>query len=179
MCGVHLKDCRTFFCVRRRSRQPGAAIGTSFMIEKIGTISHKKRGRKSGEELTYQVALALKHVQVLEYLEESPLARLPAVRELAAGRYREAAVPTGFALRVLLLDSAKVVVQDLGQLPGYEREIRFLKGYLNGSSVAKISRGLGLSREHVARTIQRRAIGLVSTVFLARANVNSAREVNV
>ena len=87
------------------------------MTRTKGEIQAKKRGRKSGDELTRQVGLALKHVQELEYLEESPLARLPAVRELAEGKYREGAVPTGSALRVLLMESAKIVVRDLGNCP--------------------------------------------------------------
>lgn len=135
----------------------------------IHEIQPKKRGRKSGVEIRHQVALALKHVQDLEYLDDSPLARLPAVRELAEGRFQEAALPTGFALRVLLIDSAKVVSRDFGDMSRYQREIKFLKAYVNGRSVAEISRDLGLSREHVTRTIQPRVIGLVSRVFLARA----------
>ena len=139
------------------------------MPKSKGDIQRKKRGRKSGEEILKQVALALKHVQDLEYLEESPLTNLPAVRELAEGEYREAAVPMGFALRVLLLESSKIVVRDFEDLTHYQREIMFLKAYVDCQSVAEISRGLGLSREHVARSIQTRAIGLVARVFLARA----------
>ena len=135
----------------------------------INEIQSKRRGRKSGEEILQQVALALKHVQELEYLEESPLTRLPAIRELAEGKYREAAVPAGFALHLLLMDSAKIVLRDFGDLPGYQREIKFLKAYVDDQSVAEISRDLGLSREHVARSIQPRAVGLVARVLLARA----------
>ncbi|MCI0781856.1 MAG: hypothetical protein J4N90_12055 [Chloroflexi bacterium] len=130
-----------------------------------------KRGRKSGEEVIHQVAVALKHVQDLEELEVNPLARLPAVRELARGKYREAAVPAGSALRTLLIDSAKIVLRDLEGLPRYQRELSFLKAYVfSGSNVAEISRILGLSREHVARSIQRRTIRLVARVFLVKAN---------
>ena len=135
-----------------------------------GDIQPKKRGRKTGEELTRQVGLALKHVQDLEWLEESPLAGLPAVQELARGKYREGALPTGFALCSLLVDASKIVLRDFGELPGYQREIKFLNSYVNCQSVAEISRSLGLCREHVARSIQPRAIGLVARVFLARAN---------
>lgn len=139
-------------------------------MPKKGEIQPKKRGRKSGEELTYQVARALKYFQELERLEENPLCRLPVVQELAKAEYKDAALPTGFALRMLLIDATKIVIRDLGGLPAYQREIKFLKAYVNGCSVAEISRTLGLSREHVARKIQPRAIGLVAKVFLARAN---------
>jgi hypothetical protein len=135
-----------------------------------GDIQLKKRGRKSGEELTRQVGLALKHVQELEWLEVSPLARLPAVQNLAEEKYRESAMPAGFALRSMLVDAAKIVLRDFGELPGYQRETKFLKDYLNCRSVVEISRSLGLCREHVSRSIQPRATGLVSRVFLAKAN---------
>jgi hypothetical protein len=133
-------------------------------------IQLKKRGRKSGEELTRQVGLALKHLQELEWLEESPLARLPEVLNLAEGTYRDSALPAGFALSSLLIYAAKIVLRDLGDLPGYQREIMFLKAYLKCQSVVEISRSLGLCREHVARSIQPRAIGLVARVFFAKAN---------
>ena len=68
--------------------------------------------------------------------------------------------------------AAKNVVQDFEDFPGYQREVKFLKAYVNGHSVAGISRSLGLCREHVARSIQPRAIRLVAKVFLARANDN-------
>jgi len=129
------------------------SVRSQQMAKSIRETQPKKRGRKSGGETLWQVALALKHIQELEYLEESPLARLPAVRGLADGKYREAAVPAGFALRVLLLKATKVVVRDFGDLPGYQREIKFLKAYLSCQSVAEISRSLGLSREHVARSL--------------------------
>ena len=148
------------------------------MSKSKGDIQLKKRGRKSGEELTHQVALALKHVQELEWLEESPLARLPAVQELAQGKYREGAVPVGTALRVLLMESAKIVVRDLSEMPGYQREIEFLNAYLSCQTIVEISRSLGLCREHVARSIQPRAIGLVARVFLARANDGRSNTIN-
>jgi hypothetical protein len=130
----------------------------------------KKRGRKSGEEVLQQVALALKNIQELELLEESPLVRLPAVRRLAETKYRRAMFPAAFALRLILLESVNQMVDDLGEMSNYQRELGFLQGFIRGMSVAEISRGLGLSREHVARTIQPRALNLVARVFLARAN---------
>ena len=148
------------------------------MPKSKGDTTLKKGGRRSGEELTHQVALTLKHIQELEYLEESPLARLPAVRALAEEKYRGTALPTGFALRVLLVESAKIIVRDLRKLPGYQREIKFLIAYLDDQSVVKISRSLGLSREHVARSIQPRVIGLVARVFLAKA-VDQSRVLGV
>jgi hypothetical protein len=130
----------------------------------------KKRGRKSEEEVLQQVASAVKNLQELEFLEDSPLVRLPAVRRLAETTYLRTMFPAAFALRLILLESVNQMVDDLGEMPNYQRELGFLQGFIRGKSVAEISRGLGLSREHVARTIQPRALNLVARVFLARAN---------
>lgn len=133
-------------------------------------IVHKKRGRKSGRELVQEVGLALKNLQEFELLEESPLGRLPAVRHLAESTYHESYFATAFALRALLLEGMRALIQDFSEMPNYRRELRFLSAFVQGESVAAISRDLGLSREHVARTIQPKAFGLVATVFLALAN---------
>lgn len=133
-------------------------------------VQHKKRGRKSGEEVLQQVAAAMKNIQELELLEESPLTRMPAVRRLAETKYQRSMFPVAFALRLILLESVNQMLEDLEDMPNYHRELKFLQGYIQGNSVADISRGLGLSREHVARTVQPRALNLVARVFLPRAN---------
>jgi hypothetical protein len=112
----------------------------------------------------------VKYIQQLEVLEESPLVRLPAVRRLAETKYRRAMFPAAFALRLILQESVNQMEEDLKDTPNYQRELKFLKEFIRGSSVAEISRGLGLSREHVARTVQPRALNLVAKVFLAKAS---------
>jgi hypothetical protein len=142
------------------------------MDKPMRTAPQKKRGRKSGDEVLQQVALALKNIQELEYLEESPLVRLPRVRRLSETKYRKAIFPVAFALRLILLESVNQMVDDLGEMPNYQRELGFLQGFIRGMSVAEISRGLGLSREHVTRDIKPKAFRLAARVFLARANEN-------
>ncbi len=132
-------------------------------------LAPKKRGRKSGQELIQSVASALKNLQEVELLERSSLGQLPAVRQLAETEYRQSSFATALALRLLLLHAVRAVMQELAEVPRYWREIKFLQKYIEGDSVAEISRGLALSREHVSRTVQPRAFGLVARVFLARA----------
>ncbi len=129
----------------------------------------RKRGRKSVEEIVRQVAHALKHMQELELLEESPLGKLGLVRELAVSEYRRTIFPVGFALRWLLSDAVDAVLHDLEQMPNYDRERKFLQGIVQGESVSQISRILGLSREHATRTIQPRALSLVARAFVITA----------
>ena len=123
-------------------------------------VAQKKRGRKSGQEVIRNVGSALKNLREVEFLEQSSLGRLPAVRQLAETKYRQASFATVSALRRLLLQAVRAVKQELGEMPRYKREIEFLEKYIAGDSVAEISRGLGLSREHVSRTVQPRALGL-------------------
>ena len=130
--------------------------------------SPTKRGRKSGDEIARQVAHALKHMQELERLEESPLGKLGLVHDMAGKEFRHTMFPVGFALRRLLSDTVDAVLHDLEQIQNYDRERRFLQGVIKGESVSDISRSIGLSREHVTRTIQPRAISFVSRVFLNR-----------
>ena len=138
-------------------------------------VTQRKRGRKSGQEVIRNVGSALKNLQEVEFLERSPLGRLPAVRHLAQTEYRQSSFPTALALRRLLLQAARAVMQELGEVPRYQRDLEFLQKYIAGDSVAEISRGLAPSREHVFRTVQPRVLGLVAKVFLAKA---SRSEVN-
>ena len=128
----------------------------------------RKRGRRSGEEIVRQVAHALKHMQELERLEESPLGTLGPVRELAVSEYRHTIFPVGFALRWLLSDAVDAVLHDLEQMPNYDRERKFLQGIVLGESVSEFSRKIGLSREHATRTIRPRALSLVARAFVIR-----------
>ena len=140
-----------------------------------GDIQPKKRGRKTGEEVLRQVAFALKNVDKVDRLEDSPLARLSAVRQLAAQKYPESLYPAGFAVRRMLSEAVRAVINDLDALAAYNRELQFLCGYVQGQSVAAISRRLGLSREHVARTVQPRAFSLVTRAFLVKADGNRGK----
>ena len=116
-------------------------------------------------EVAAEVAIALKNVQELELLEASPLADLPRVRQLAEEEFPRAVFRKGFALRRVLFDTVESLNRDLSPLPNYQRELAFLQAYIQGTSVAEISRRQGLSREHVARTVQPKALRLVAKAF--------------
>ena len=68
------------------------------------------------------------------------------------------------------MESAKIVCRTgLGETAGISTCIK-VHQRLSQLSVAEISRSLGLCREHVTRSIQPKAMGLVARVFLPRAN---------
>ena len=130
----------------------------------------KKRGRKSADEISMQVPWILRNLDELELLEECPIATLTSVRRLAETSYADSMFPSGMAIRTLIFESIESICADLEHLPAYRRECQFLKSVANGSTVAEFSRSLGLSREHVARTVQQRAVKLLTRAFLARAH---------
>lgn len=147
---------------RRNLLKRGAAASPTEVIR-------KRRGRKSTNELLQEVVSAVKNLQQLDELEESPLGRLAAVRNQAEGAYRQASFPTALAIRSLVYEAADSLGHDLQDIPRYAREMRFLRAYLDGDNVTNISRTLQLTREHVARTVQPRALDLLARAFMARA----------
>jgi hypothetical protein len=50
---------------------------------------------------------------------------------------------------------------------------KVIQDFVQGHSVTQISRDLGLSREHVARSIQPRALGLVAFAFLQNTSLEA------
>ena len=132
--------------------------------------STRKRGRKSKEDIAEQMGLALRHIEDLEYLELSNFKALRGVQYLAKSKYQSTLFPVGFAVRALLEVSVHAVCHEFDQIPGYEREVRFLRMCDRGINVTHISRTLGLSREYVSRTVRPRVLALVARRFLAWAN---------
>jgi hypothetical protein len=128
-----------------------------------------KRGRKSGEDLVGFVIQALWHIQDPEFIESSALGKLAGLQMLARGKYRNAMFPMGWSVKELLLDAVQRVSHELGELPGDQREVSLLGLYASGACVTEISKALGPSREHVSRTVRRRALSLVAKNFLAGA----------
>ena len=130
-------------------------------------MTPKKRGKKSNEEIGSFVASALKCFQELETLEDLPIGQLSAIQTLARTEFRVAMFSTAFAIRNELERALMSLKRNLGGISGYERELKLLEALMNGDSVSSISKEMGLSREHVARHIQPRAIKILTRAFLS------------
>ena len=128
----------------------------------------KKRGRKSADEISGYMPWTLRNLDELELLEKCPIATLTSVRKLAETSYAGCLFPLSMAIRKLILEAIDAVCRDLGNLPAYRRECQLLSCVARGGSVAEFSRGLGLSREHVARTVQPRAMKLLNRAYFAQ-----------
>ena len=140
------------------------------------TMTPKKRGRKSTEETIQLVAVALKEFQELERLEATPLGRMSAIQRSAEVQYRDAMFPIATAVRTHLMKALSTLARNVAGVSTYQRELELLNGLFEGKTVAEISRRMNLSREHVARTIQPRAIRLLTKVLTLNPHDENAPE---
>lgn len=75
-------------------------------------------------------------------------------------------MPEAQALRSLLMEVARQVVQDLATMPDKSGVRVFLERYLEGKNLTEIARELGVSREWVARSYRREAFRLAGMQFV-------------
>ncbi len=75
-------------------------------------------------------------------------------------------MPEAQALRDLLIEVARQVARDMGQIPGKEGMAAFLTGYVTGKSVAEIAQEIGVRREWVSRAYRREALALAGAQFI-------------
>ena len=110
---------------------------------------------------------ALRNLPDRAALNRSPLARLSYVERLASERYGGRLMARGLALREVLGACVDRVLSDLGNEKALHRERDYLELLRDGLSCREASKRLGLSREHVSRTYRKRALQLLTEVFLA------------
>ena len=114
-----------------------------------------------------RVAYALRYIDDRIMLNRSSLSRLAHIRRLADERYNGRLLPRGLALQQVLIESAQKVIAELDSEPALAKTRVYLDLLMKGYQAKEISRQLGLSREHVARTYRRNAIDLVTEEFLS------------
>lgn len=126
--------------------------------------SARGRSRRSREDsaLLGQVIEAYRHLDDLDWLDASPLARTRAVREQAMPL---APMPEAQALRRLLVDAARRAAEHTAEIPSHEPLGVFLRSYVAGKRVAEIAEELGVSREWCSRAYRKRALGLAGRQF--------------
>ena len=106
---------------------------------------------------------AYSHLHDLDWLQECQLANLPEVRDrIDPGR----TIPEAQALRGLMLEAARQVIDDMGAVPDKSGVTAFLERYLVGKSVTEIAQELGVSREWVSRAYRKEALGLCGRQFV-------------
>ncbi len=139
-------------------------------------MTPKKRGRKTTEETIRLVAVALKEFQEPERLEATPLGRMSVIQRSADTRFQHAIFPIATAVRAHLMKAFNTLANNVEGISTYQRELELLNGLFEGQTVAEISRRMNLSREHVSRTIQPRAIRLLTKVLILNLHDENAPE---
>jgi hypothetical protein len=114
-----------------------------------------------------KVENALKNLGDRSALSRSPLARLDHVQGVAADKYSDKLMPRGLALRQVITECVVRICAELGDEPGLAKPCRYLDLRAKGLKCTEAAAQLGLTREHVSRTIRPRALGLLLEEFLS------------
>lgn len=128
--------------------------------------SRKKPGRVPLETMMRRVAWAVRNLDDLIALDQSPLAKLVFVEKHAADHYQGRLCSRGLALRDLITESlGEVISETAGN--GLSRLHDLLDMLRNGLTISQASREIGLCREHVSRVYAKQAFRLVTERFLS------------
>jgi hypothetical protein len=139
----------------------------STLSEPASGETKSRRGRLSQEDYTRRVCQVMR-ADPYELEACTVLAQLPAVQALAR-RHERSIFPLGTVLRALL-DQAGTEVEMLAWQQRDETSQRiatFLHIWFGQRrTVVEVAEALGLSRPHVAHTVQKRAMEMVARRFL-------------
>ena len=123
----------------------------------------KRRGRRPKVPLMKEVESAYGRLHDLDWLQECSLAGLPEVRQLAQPRQF---MPEAQALRGLLIQAARQVIEDIETVPSLAGVRLFLVKYLEGRRVSEVDRELGVSREWCSRHYRKEAFRMAGMQFV-------------
>ncbi len=125
------------------------------------------RGNAELARLMVKLARALGDLGDRAALNRNPLARAAYVEKLANERYLDKIMPRGLALRNVITECVSKICAEVGDEPGSVRACRYLSLRATGLKCRDISAKLGLAREHVSRTVRKRALELLAEEFLS------------
>lgn len=128
--------------------------------------ARKKPGRVPFEMMIPRVASAVRNLDNLIALDQSPLAKLGFVEKHAADHYQKRLCSRGLALRDLITESLDDIIGETAG-NGLARLHDLLNMLRNGQKISQASRAMGLSREHVSRFYAKQAFRLVTERFLS------------
>jgi DNA-directed RNA polymerase specialized sigma24 family protein len=110
-----------------------------------------------------QVEEAYLHLHDWDWLRDSELVGLPEVQQRVNPRQ---IMPEAQALRGMLFEATRQVIQDLTTVPDKVGVRVFLERHLEGRNLTEIARELGVSREWVSRSYRREAFRLAGMQFV-------------
>ena len=151
---------------------------TRATINRTTRGSRKKPGRVPFEMMIPRVARAVRNLNDLIALDQSPLAKLGFVEKRAAGYYQDRLCSRGLALRDLITELLDDIISETAG-NGLARLHDLLDMLRNGLTISKASREIGLCREHVSRVYAKQAFRLVTERFLSMAERDLAHHDHV
>ena len=128
--------------------------------------SRRKPGRVPFETIMRRVASAVRNLDDLIALDQSPLAKFGFVKKYAADHYQDRLCSKGLALRDLIEESLDDIISETAG-NGLPRLHDLLDMLRNGLNISQASREMGLSREHVSRFYAKQAFRIVTERFLS------------
>ena len=138
---------------------------TRATINRTTRGSRKKPGRVPFEMMIPRVAWAVRNLDDLIALDQSPLAKLGFVEKRAADHYQDRLCSKGLALRDLIEKSLDGIISETAG-NGLPRLHDLLDMLRNGLNISQACREMGLSREHVSRFYAKQAFRIVTERFL-------------
>jgi hypothetical protein len=142
----------------------------SNVVTKITPRSEDSKAQKriaSSEVWQARVWHALRHLDDRSVLNQSPLARLSYIERLANKEFRGNILVRGLALREVLVDCIDRIIEQGDSERGLHNTCEFLRLVKEGMSLTAIGKTLGVSREHVTRVYKRKAVELLTEIFLS------------
>ena len=147
--------------------KPETMMGEAKESRTEGEITAPERGDAESARLMVKLARALGDLGDRAALNRNPLAHFAYVEKLANERYRDKIMPRGLALRDAINGCVSKICAEVGNEPGLAKACRYLALRASGLKCRDISSKLGLTREHVSRTVRRRALELLVEEFLS------------
>ena len=132
----------------------------------------RKDGGGLPEGMVARLDDALKNLGDRSALNRNPLAHSAYLERLANEKYRDKIMPRGLALREVIAECVNKISAEVGSEPGLQKACRYLDLRAKGVKCCDISSELGLAREHVSRTVRKRALELLLEEFLSMTRKN-------
>ena len=139
---------------------------TGEMANRSARGLRKKPGRVPFKTMTQRMAWAMRNLNDLIALDQSPLAKLGFVEKYAAEHYQDRLCSKGLALRDLIKESLDDIISETAG-NGLPKLHDLLDRLRKGLSISQASREMGLSREHVSRFYAKQAFRIVTERFLS------------
>lgn len=128
---------------------------------------HVETSQSTSERLAAHLGDALASLGDRAVLNGNPLSRTDYVQRLASEKYADRIMARGLALRHVISECVARICTELADEPVLAKPCRYLDLRAKGFKCTEAAAEIGLTREHVSRTIRPKALGLLLEEFLS------------